>query len=148
MRLMILYPCALLAVAFGTDRVVGEPPATPQLVAARQPDKIKELQEKRIALLKEIVEVTEKAFKGAQSSYDQVIKARLDLLQAQLDATQKKEDRIRLLEEMVKHAEDLEKAVQKLFEAKQVGQVDALKAQAFVLQTKIALEQAKAAKGE
>lgn len=130
---LVICVCAFLVGA------VGAPTA-----AAEQPDKVKELRGERIAVLKEIVEVTEKTYKGGQVTFDQVAKARLDLLQAQLDASESKEDRIRLLGGMVEHAELLEKTVTKLFEAKQVGRVDALKAQAFVLETKIALELARA----
>lgn len=136
MNRLVICVCVFLAGA-----AVGAPAAN-----AEQPGKIKELREKRIAVLKEIVEVTEKTYKGGQVAFDQVVKARLDLLQAQLDASETKEDRIRLLGEMVKQAEALEKAVAKRFEAKEVGRVDVLKAAAFVLETKIALEQAKAAK--
>lgn len=135
MNRLVICVCVFLAGA------AGAPTAT-----AEEPGKIKELREKRIAVLKEIVEITEKTYKGGQVGFDQVVKARLDLLQAQLDASATKEDRIRLLGEVVEHAESLEKAVAKLFEAKQVGRVDALKAQAFVLETKITLEQAKTAK--
>lgn len=142
MRLLLPYACVLAAV-LGADPVVE----TSRPAHARQPDTVKNLQDKRLAVLKEIVEVTEKTYKGGQASFDQVGKARLDLLQAQLDMSRTKEERVRVLEEMVKQTEALEEVVKKLVEAKQAGRIDALKAEALVLQIKIALEQAKAAKG-
>lgn len=144
MRLSVL--CACVLAACGAALFVGAPPTAPRPAAAGQPDKvIKELQDKRIAVLKEIVEITEKTYKGGQGGFDQVAKARLDLLQAQLDASRTKEERVRVLEETVKQAESLEDVVKRLVEAKQAGRVEALKAQALVLQTRIALEQARAA---
>lgn len=147
MRLSVLCACALAAC--GAALFVGAPPTAPRPAAAGQPDKpdkvIKELQDKRIAVLKEIVEITEKTYKGGQGGFDQVARARLDLLQAQLDASRTKEERVRVLEETVKQAESLEDVAKRLVEAKQAGRVEALKAQALVLQTRIALEQARAA---
>lgn len=133
MSRLVICVCAFLA-GF-TD---GVPTAT-----AEEPGKVKELREKRIAVLKEVRDVTQKAFTSGQLSSDQVAKARLDLLQAQRDASETKEGRIRLLGEMGDQAEVLEKAVAKRFEAKEVGRFDAPRAQAFVLETKIALELAR-----
>lgn len=154
MKILIPSACVLLALGLAAGLGVGTPPAAlpPAVgvpVANKQPDKpdtIKELQERRIAVLKEIVEITDKAFGGGQVSFEQAVKARLDLLRAQLDAAQTREARVRLLEDMVKQAEALEEAVKRLAEAKTVGRVDALKARAFVLEVRIMLEQAKAAK--
>lgn len=117
MRLSIL--CACVLAACGAALFVGAPPAAPRPAAAGQPDKaIKELQDKRLAVLKEIVEITEKTYKGGQAGFDQVVRARLDLLQAQLDASRTKEERVRVLEETVKQAEALEDVVKRLVEAK------------------------------
>ena len=157
-QMRTLIPCAfaLLAAGLGGGLVVGTSPAVPGPAAGNpsapagqpaKPDTIKELQEKRIAVLKEIVQLAEQAYKGSQFGLDQVIKARLDLLQAQLDTSQTREDRVRLLEEMVKQAEALEEAVKKLVEAKRATGIEGLKAKAFVLETKITLERARAAKG-
>jgi outer membrane protein TolC len=150
MRFLILCAGFLSATGFSTGLLAGTPPmptATVVPVAQRaKPDSIEELQKKRIAVLKEIVDITEKSFKSGQVSFDRVGSARLDLLQAQLDASRTKEERLRLLEEMVKHAEEMEAAVKRLVEAGQAGRVEALKSTAFVLQTRIALEKVKVAK--
>ena len=146
-------PCAggLLSIGLGVSLVIGTQPL-PGLAprtSAEQPtksDTIKQLQEERIAVLKEVVDQTEKAFKAGQVPASQLIQARLDLLKAQLDASRTKEDRVRVLEETVKQAEALEAAVKRQVEAKNEAGIAALKAKAFVLETKIALERTKAEK--
>lgn len=150
MKILIHCASMFLATVFSAGLVAGASPMQPASVAPvaerEKPDSIEELQKKRIAVLKEILDITEKSFKSGQTSFDRVGKARLVLLQAQLDASQTKEERIRLLGEMVKHAETMEAAVKRLVEAGQAGAVEALNATATALQTKIAFEKAKVAK--
>ena len=145
-------PCAggLLSIGLGVSLVIGTQPLPGLAPRPNNPpsksDTIKQLQEERIAVLKEVVDQTEKAFKAGQVPASQIIQARLDLLKAQLDASRTKEDRVRVLEETVKQAEALEAAVKRQVEAKNEAGIAALKAKAFVLETKIALERTKAEK--
>ena len=111
-------------------------------------DKIKELKEKRLVLLKEIHKFTDQAWQmgAGKITFAQVRQAEADLLAALLDLAEKKEARIKICEEAVKNAEEWEKRVAKLVETGQEPLFGRLQAQAYVLETRIALEKAKAAK--
>jgi hypothetical protein len=112
---------------------------------AEPSDKIKELKEKRLAVLVKIVDSLEQKQRGGMLlPFDAVHKAKVDVLAARFDLAETKEDRIKVCEEAVKEAADWEASLKNLVEGGFASPVDLLKAQAGGLECRIALEKAKA----
>jgi hypothetical protein len=74
-----------------------------------------------------------------------VHQTKVNLLAARLDLAEKKEDRIKICEEAVKNAVAWEESVRKRVAVGNESGIRTLQAQAYVLDTRIALEKAKAA---
>jgi hypothetical protein len=111
---------------------------------AEPSDKIKELKEKRLAVLVKIFDtLEEKQRSGLVLHFDAVHKAKVDVLAARLDLAETNEDRIKVCEEAVKEANEWE-AILKEQEGAFASPIDRLKAQAAGLECRIALEKAKA----
>lgn len=122
-------------------------PATP--IRANQPkdnDPVKALQKERLVILQKIYDTSLQTFKAGQLPFDQVLSAQLALLNGKLDLCETKAERVKVHEEMVKVAEQMVEAVRKLVEARNATALDALKAEAQLLDARIGLEKAKAAK--
>ena len=142
---MMRFVYALAAVAaLGTawaatadDKKEAKPP---------QSDPVKALLKERLAALRKIYDLSQQAFKGGSLPLDQVLSAHLALLNGRLDLCETNAERIKAYEEMVQVAEELSKSVRTRAEAKQLTALDALKAEAQLLDVRIGLEQAKAAK--
>jgi hypothetical protein len=114
-------------------------------------DKIKELKEKRLVLLEKILGNTVQAYSGrTKITFDQVHQAQADYVSARLELAEKKADRIKICEEAVKMAEAVEKRVVDRFNKGDPDDgttgIDVDRSQVYVLETRIALEKAKAAK--
>lgn len=111
-------------------------------------DKIKELKKQRLALLVKIQKGTAEMHKQdpEETPFDQVRKTTLDVFAARLDLAETKDDRIKICEEMVNEAVEWEKSVKEQVKQGQAAALDAIKAEAHVVTTRIALEKAKAAK--
>lgn len=114
--------------------------------AARRGDAVKELQQKRAAVLAEALKLTQKAFEGGHVAFKQVIDVQEQLLAARLDLAETKEQRLQVHQEMVKAAEQTLEMVNKLVAAQQASRIDQLQAEAHLLAAKIGFEKAKAAK--
>jgi outer membrane protein TolC len=112
-------------------------------------DKIKELKEKRLVLLVKIYENTFRSWPQGKITVAQVHQAKTDLLAARLDLAEKKEDRIKICEEAVQDAEAWENRVVDRFNKGEIdgpNGIDVDRSRAYVLEIRIALEKAKAAK--
>lgn len=117
--------------------------------AAQKPqenDAVKALLKERVAALAKIHDLTLAGFKGGQISYEKVLAAQSALLNGKLDLCETNAERVKAHEEMVKLAEEMVTAVRKLVEVKQATTIDLLKAEVQLLEAKIGLERAKAAK--
>jgi proline dehydrogenase len=111
-------------------------------------DKIKELKESRLVLLEKIHRFAIEALKQGDPkiTFAQVHQTQAGLLAARLDLAEKKEDRIKICEDAVNNAEAWQESVRRLVETGRESGIRILQAQAYVLETRIALEKAKAAK--
>jgi len=106
--------------------------------------KVKELQKERIATLTEMVDATTRMFQNGKVSLEEVCKARLLLLTAELDAAEKESDRITLYKNIVDELKKYEDFDAKMVEQARGSQVSVLKVRARRLEAEINLERAKA----
>lgn len=147
MRPLTARSLSLCLVVVATALFLTTGSATP--ISANQPkdnDPVKALQKERLVILQKIYDTSLQAFKGGQLPLDQVLSAQLALLNGKLDLCETKAERVKVHEEMVKVAEQMVEAVRKLVEARNATALDALKAEAQLLDARIGLEKAKAAK--
>jgi len=109
---------------------------------------LKELKEKRLVLLEKAREFALKGYQENATKFtpNQVHLALQALLAARLDLAQTREDRIKICEEAIKDAEAWEKIVIGRVKAGDESAIWNFKAQALVLETRITLEQIKAAR--
>lgn len=115
-------------------------------------DKIKDLKEKRLALLIKIREGVEKLDSRYRegATLDRLLQLEADVLAARLDLAETKEHRINVYLETILDAEKREMRMNKLFLKADIEsrltQIDIDRVRAFVLEVQIALEKANAAK--
>ena len=105
--------------------------------------KIKGLQKERIAALKELADVTTKMFESGRASPTEALDARLSLLQAELDASEKSSERVALYQKTVDALKEYEKGAEAQREAGRGTRVAVLKVRAKRLEVEVHLEQAK-----
>ena len=111
---------------------------------AEQPEGLKQLKEKRLALLLKIHEATKKGQRiDPAMPPDQVRKTMVDVFAAKLDLAETKADRIKIWEEAVKYAQEWEKQVKEMRKNGFAAPVDLLNAEAYVLEARIGLEKAR-----
>lgn len=137
---LCLVAVVVVAVVLTTGSTTSSPAAQPQN------DPVKTLQKERLTALQKIHDESRRAYKGGQLPLDQVLSAHLALLNGKLDLCETHAERVKVHEEMVQVAEEFLKSVRKLAEAKQVSNLDVLKAEVQLLDARIGLEKAKAAK--
>ena len=107
-------------------------------------EQVRKLAKERLALVTQIHEMTQVAYKQGATSLGEVLEARADLLAARLEACETKAERIKVLEDMVKTAEETKDVTERLVAAAEVPQSKLLKAKVHVLDTRILLEKEKA----
>ena len=106
--------------------------------------KVKELQKERIATLKQVVDEDSRLEARGFVPFDEVIEARLLLLNAELDAAEKVSDRVTLYKNIVDELKKFETFAERRVKLAQVATVSVLKAKARRLEAEIHLERAKA----
>lgn len=123
-------------------------PTGPSPAAQKPPenDAVKALLTERLAALDKINDLSMQAYQGGELPMDQMLAAHMALLRGKLDLCETNPDRVKVYEGMVQVAEELLKSVRRRADLKQVSGVDVLKAEVQVLEAKIGLEKAKAAK--
>ena len=102
-------------------------------------DKVKELREQRLGVLKEIHNFAASGFQSGEMPAEAVHRAKLDVLQAQLALANSKKERVALLEAAVSEGEQWQAVVRNQVELGEVSKVDLLRAQALVLNVRIDL---------
>ena len=105
--------------------------------------KIKELQKERIETLEKVVGRAIAQFQRATSSYQDVLEAQTQLLQARLDTAEKESERIELYTKAIELLKQTEKVAQAQIAAGRETEMAALKIKARRLDVEIKLEQAK-----
>jgi outer membrane protein TolC len=142
-------PCVLLLACMAAGGLtLSFGPTGPRAVAQKPPeeDAVKPLLKERVAALAKIHDLTLQGFKGGQTSYEKVLAAQSALLNGKLDLCETNVERIKAHEEKVTLSAEMVAAVRKLVEDKQATGIDLLNAEVQLLEARIGLEKAKAAK--
>ena len=100
---------------------------------------IKAAQKERVKALTELVEICTAQFRVGTSSCELLLWTEANLINAQMDATDKHEDRVAVLERGVKRESEFLKMVEARFDAGMITQADVYRARSLVLATKIRL---------
>lgn len=106
-------------------------------------NKVKELQQERIAILKMVVETGLKLVTSGHLELREVSESRMALLKAELDATDKEADQIALYKEALESLKQYEALAKAAKEAARATSLDGLAIRARRLEVEIWLEQAK-----
>jgi len=112
--------------------------------ALKSADKVKELQQERIATLKAMADVETALLKTGKTSPEAVLEARVLLGEAELDAAEKESDRITVLKNLVDVLKELEQTAKARKNAAEGTEAAVLKVKARRLEAEIRLEQARA----
>jgi len=102
--------------------------------------RVKELQQKRLAVLEKIHDVAKQGFANARTSQEEVHAAKLDLLAARLEYADTRKERIQVCDEALQEALEWQQIVQAMVEANRASGLAELKAQAYLLDTQITRE--------
>ena len=100
---------------------------------------IKALQKERVKLLTELVEIYTAQFRVGTTSCEFFLCAEADLVNAQMDTTDKHEDRVALLEQAVKREAEFLKVAEAKLKVEVGTQADVYRARSLVLTAKIGL---------
>lgn len=98
--------------------------------------RIRELQQKRLAVLEQISEVAKASFQTTRGSYEDVHSASVELFAARRDYAQTREERIKVCDEAVQEAETWLKVVVAMVEKARISPIARLQAEAFVLEAR------------
>jgi hypothetical protein len=138
--LTVLAATLLMAPASPQDRVN----LSPKERVEESAKKVKGLQKERIATLKQMVDLDATLEGRGIVPFDEVIEARLLLLNAELDAAEKESDRVPLYKNIVDELKKYETFAERRVKLAQVATVSVLKARARRLEAEINLERARA----
>jgi hypothetical protein len=142
--LTVLAAALLMAPAIPQDRVKPSPKERVEESAK----KVKELQKERIATLKQMVDADIRLEGRGIIPFDEVVEARLLLLNAELDAAEKESDRVTLYKNIVDELKKYETYAERRVKLAQVATVSVLKARARRLEAEINWERAKATEAQ
>ncbi|MBN9121081.1 MAG: TolC family protein [Planctomycetes bacterium] len=105
--------------------------------------KVKELQKERTAVLQKLVDQATTQYESGRGSYEEVLEARLQLLQAELDVAEKPSDRVALYTKAVDALKAYEELAGAQVKAGRGTSAAVLKIKARRLEVEIQLEQTK-----
>jgi len=105
---------------------------------------VRELKQQRLAVLEEIRDTAKRLFANAMTSFHDVCSAERDLLAARIAYTETREDRIKACDEAIEGARQWLEIIKARKAAARDTSLSTLKAQAFLLETQIARENAAA----
>lgn len=106
--------------------------------------KVKQLQQERIATLKQAADIADKLYKNARVTPEEVCEAQLQFLRAEFDAAANEADRVAWCQKCVDALKNYEQIAAAAVQNAKGTQVSALKVKASRLEAEILLEQAKA----
>jgi outer membrane protein TolC len=104
--------------------------------------KVKELEQKRLAVLEKIYDLARKGVMEGLISHEQLRAAKSELLSARLDYADTKQERIKICDEVVRDATEWQKSVQQGIKTGVFSRMDELRAEADLLEAQIARENA------
>jgi membrane fusion protein (multidrug efflux system) len=110
--------------------------------------KVKELQKERLAVLKALTEQLARLYQNARVEFGELLEARVQLFQAEVDAAEKQSDRLTLYKNLVDELKQYEKVAQGRVESGRGLMTTVLKIKARRLEAEIHLEEAKAEKAD
>lgn len=142
MKMPVLF-VALLAAAMLTVAANSQEGASPTTAKAETDSKVKELQQQRIATLKEIVEGLNVQRQSGRGSFEETLEATVQLLNAELEVATNDAERIKICENIVKQFATLEEVAQAAREGARGTYTAVLKAKAKRLEAEIVLERMK-----
>ncbi len=137
--LAVLAATLLMAPASPQDRVKPSPKERIE----ESVRKVKELQKDRIATLKQMVDLDSQLQGRGVVPFDEVVEARLLLLNAELDAAEKESDRVALYKNIVDELKKYETFAERRVKLAQVATVSVLKVKARRLEAEINWERSK-----
>lgn len=105
---------------------------------------LKKLLTERLAILKDVVSLTDKLYRAARASYDQVKTETQAMYQAELDLCETDKERVQVLEKMLTDAREKEEEAAALQSTARGQSTDVLKSRADRLNVEIALYRARA----
>jgi membrane fusion protein (multidrug efflux system) len=108
--------------------------------------KVKDLRKERVKVLQELTDQLERLFQRAQVPYDEVINARTQLFQAELEAAETEAQRVALYKKLVDVLKQSESLAENRLKAARGTMTAVLKVRARRLEAEIHLAQAKARK--
>lgn len=112
--------------------------------SAKPTDRVKELQQERVANLKTLVEMEAALLKTAKTTPEAVLEAKVSVCEAELEAAENDTDRIVVLKSFVDVLKELEETAKARKAAAEATEVPVLKAKSRRLQAEIRLEQLQA----
>ena len=120
--------------------VIFSQPATSQSEQNAISDKkLNSLLAERRDTLRQIVNLVEKGHSEGSESLDNVIRARNELLDAELDIAKTNAERVRIREEQVKNFRDLENVLTQLYKNGETTNIELLEVKAVRLEAEIEL---------
>ena len=139
MMLTVMAATLRIAVAGAQDEV-----NLPRKEQVQEPGKkVKELQRERLAALEALTVLLTRQYQNARVEIDELIEARVQLMQAQLDSAEKPSDRLTLYKNLVEELKQLEEIAQSRVEAARGSMASVLKIKARRLEAELHLEEAK-----
>jgi len=115
-----------------------------QVPSRAEPHPIRELQEKRLATLRTIVEIVDQKRRQGSASMSEVASAKREVAEAELEICANQTDRVRVLEQIVEDTRTLASQAAQLARNNLVSQEVALAMKADLLKSRIRLELARA----
>jgi hypothetical protein len=107
---------------------------------------VKELQQKRLAVLEQIVAVEKKLFQNARTPYEAIHAAQRELFLARIDYAETQKDRIKACDEAMQETLEMQKIAEARRVAARGSGVAVLQADALLLEIQIMREKAGAEK--
>ncbi|MBI1248334.1 hypothetical protein GC197_10915 [bacterium] len=122
--------------------------STASVSAADEAEQKPDLRSERVDALRKVVELAEHALKSGRAPYEEVYRANVELLDAELDYCRSNEEAIAILKRSLKEAAKMEDVVKAQGLAGRGSEIDVQRAKAQRLKIEIALRQAEANNGQ
>lgn len=102
--------------------------------------RIKELQQKRLAILEQVYDSAKQGFATARTSYEDVYAAEAALLAARLEYAETQKERIKACDAAIEGARKWQDLVHEMVASGRASRITEMKAEAYLLETQITRE--------